>query len=249
MQMTRQQLYDWVWSKPLPQLAQRTTLSEKSITGLCRRLLVPSPPRGYWSSVAKGTPLPRPPLPALPNESFIEVPAKAPARPATQAAAPVSRGKKIVRDKPLILQNGSGSLQAAPEPNAPKQSARQRQVTSGQTARVGKSPRITHGNASASDDTAAASEHGEQPLASGGASSDRASLSPQRIMSLADDAQRVEAGRALLRRLRIEAEQSPAQAAHRLFDWINEAERILFAADPFTRLVASFAAAGEVRGK
>lgn len=249
MQMTRQQLYDWVWSKPLPQLAQQTTLSEKSITGLCRRLLVPSPPRGYWSSVAKGTPLPRPPLPVVLDESSIEVPTKAPARPATRAAAAVSRGKKIVSERSEVMQKGLGDLQAAPEPNAHTQPARQRQVTFGKTARQGPDARINTGTAGAADGTAAARGRGEQSLATSETLAERAALSPQRIISLAEDAHRVAAGRALLDKLRMEAARSPAHAAHRLFDWINDAERILFEADPYTRLVASFASTEEPRGK
>lgn len=45
---TRQQLYELVWTTPVHQLAPRYNLSDVGFAKLCRRFLIPLPPRGYW---------------------------------------------------------------------------------------------------------------------------------------------------------------------------------------------------------
>ena len=52
--MTRRELYDLVWSKPILKLAEEFNLSDRGLAKICERHRVPVPPRGYWAKLAAG---------------------------------------------------------------------------------------------------------------------------------------------------------------------------------------------------
>lgn len=60
--LTREQLYDRVWLTSRPRLAVEFGTSAVAIGTHCRKLNIPTPPRGYWSKLEFGKALPRPPL-------------------------------------------------------------------------------------------------------------------------------------------------------------------------------------------
>lgn len=64
--LTREQLYEQVWSEPIRTLAKRYGLSDVGLAKTCRRPKVPLPGRGYWAKSAAGHPVKRMPLPGLP---------------------------------------------------------------------------------------------------------------------------------------------------------------------------------------
>lgn len=64
--MTRAELYELVWSKPISQLAQDLTISANGLTKICDRLHIPYPSRGYWNRKPDNRP-PRPPLSPRPD--------------------------------------------------------------------------------------------------------------------------------------------------------------------------------------
>jgi len=63
--LTRLQLYDLVWSKPMTQVAFSFGISDVGLKKICRRHRVPAPFRGYWARLAVGQQPSRPPLPTL----------------------------------------------------------------------------------------------------------------------------------------------------------------------------------------
>ena len=63
IRLTRQELYDQVWSNPLRQLAKEYGLSDVGLAKICRRNNVPLPPAGHWVKVAHGYTPRKPPLP------------------------------------------------------------------------------------------------------------------------------------------------------------------------------------------
>lgn len=65
---TRQELYDLVWTKSLVELARDFGLSANGLAKICDRLLVPHPPRGYWSGGDHTRTIQRPPLPPPPHD-------------------------------------------------------------------------------------------------------------------------------------------------------------------------------------
>ena len=68
LNLTRDQLYHRVWSEPLTSVAKSVGLSSNALAKICNRLLVPYPPRGYWSKKQVGKATERPSLPALPDQ-------------------------------------------------------------------------------------------------------------------------------------------------------------------------------------
>lgn len=59
--ITREELYDLVWSKTKVEVAKGLGISDVAVTKIARKLAVPLPPQGYWITKRKR---PRPPLPA-----------------------------------------------------------------------------------------------------------------------------------------------------------------------------------------
>ena len=60
--LTRRQLYDLVWRKPVQAVAKEFGISDRGLGKLCERHGIPVPPRGYWARKASGQKIPRPPL-------------------------------------------------------------------------------------------------------------------------------------------------------------------------------------------
>jgi AcrR family transcriptional regulator len=65
--LTREELYDRVWSKPMSVLAREYGLTGNALAKICSRLHVPYPSRGHWAKVLAGTAPARPALPADPT--------------------------------------------------------------------------------------------------------------------------------------------------------------------------------------
>lgn len=61
----REKLYREVWSEAIQNVAKRYGLSDVGLAKICRRLLIPRPPRGYWAKKAAGKAVP--PIPELPS--------------------------------------------------------------------------------------------------------------------------------------------------------------------------------------
>ena len=64
--LTREQLYDEVWSEPTTTLARKYGLSDVGLAKICRKLDVPVPWRGYWRQKEVGQKVKRPALSKLP---------------------------------------------------------------------------------------------------------------------------------------------------------------------------------------
>ena len=46
--LTREQLYDLVWSTPMIQLAKKYKISDNGLRKICKRINIPTPDNGYW---------------------------------------------------------------------------------------------------------------------------------------------------------------------------------------------------------
>jgi len=65
-ELTREELYDLVWSEPMSTVAPRLGISDAALGKICRRLRVPRPGVGYWQRKEAGKRDPRPRLRPLP---------------------------------------------------------------------------------------------------------------------------------------------------------------------------------------
>jgi hypothetical protein len=60
--LSREDLYERVWSEPVERLAKTWGLSGRGLAKLCARMGVPVPPRGYWAKLQNGQHVTRTPL-------------------------------------------------------------------------------------------------------------------------------------------------------------------------------------------
>lgn len=66
--MSREQLYERVWTTPIDRLAYEFGISGVALGKTCRRMNVPVPPRGYWARVSAGQKPKAVPLPPGPPQ-------------------------------------------------------------------------------------------------------------------------------------------------------------------------------------
>ena len=73
IKISRQELYDQVWSKPLIHLAKEFKISDVSLAKACRRHNIPLPPAGYWAKQAHGHDVKKIPLPAIGDHEVKQI--------------------------------------------------------------------------------------------------------------------------------------------------------------------------------
>jgi hypothetical protein len=66
-EITRDELYRLVWSKPMIRLAEEFGLSDQGLSKICARHAIPKPPRGYWAKLEAGKKAELKPLPSCPK--------------------------------------------------------------------------------------------------------------------------------------------------------------------------------------
>lgn len=70
--VTREELYELVWSTPMIKVAEKFEVSGSYLARVCAELRVPRPARGYWSKLAVGKAPQRPALPdPLPGDPVV----------------------------------------------------------------------------------------------------------------------------------------------------------------------------------
>ncbi len=65
--LTRNELFDLVWSTPMNKLSARFALSNAALAKLCERFHIPRPPQGHWARMAWNHTSDRPLLPDAPD--------------------------------------------------------------------------------------------------------------------------------------------------------------------------------------
>ena len=71
-QLTREQLYERIWSAPTTQVAAEFGISDVALAKRCKKLNVPKPSLGYWAKVAAGQKPEKTPLPPTAAEVFVQ---------------------------------------------------------------------------------------------------------------------------------------------------------------------------------
>jgi AcrR family transcriptional regulator len=108
--LTREQLYQRVWSRPLRLVAGEFGVSGNALAKICSRVLVPDPSRGYWAKVGSGRAPVRPPLPAAPETNMRRItiaPVRAASRRTRTRLKPTERREQLTEvAKEIILKEG-----------------------------------------------------------------------------------------------------------------------------------------------
>lgn len=104
--LTREALYDLVWTTPLSTLAERWGLSRNGLAKICDRLLVPYPGRGYWNAQrAERPPLPPAP-PGLEAGLDLSAPAARPRRTRTRLSPEARREQLMATAAGIVAREG-----------------------------------------------------------------------------------------------------------------------------------------------
>lgn len=89
--VSREDLYDQVWTTPTQRLAQNYGISDVALAKICKKLCVPKPPKGYWAKVAAGY---------KPKKSSLPAP-----RPSQQGGVTITPSLDIYRK--LVLDSST----------------------------------------------------------------------------------------------------------------------------------------------
>ena len=71
--LTRQELYEQVWSKPMVTLAKEYFLSDNGLRKICKKNDIPIPPMGHWQKIQFGKKIFKIPLPIRDKEEEIKI--------------------------------------------------------------------------------------------------------------------------------------------------------------------------------
>ncbi|WP_439879676.1 hypothetical protein ACSX1A_10855 [Pontibacter sp. MBLB2868] len=66
--ITRQELYQQVWSEPISSLSPKYNISDYELRKLCKELQIPLPKHGHWQRIRAGKQVP---IPALPSNETV----------------------------------------------------------------------------------------------------------------------------------------------------------------------------------
>lgn len=118
--LSRQDLFELVWSRPIRDLAKEFKLSDVGLAKTCKRYGIPRPERGYWQKLAVGKARKKPRLPAAPEgvgeQVVFTIYDVAPPRPEPvvppeslawierERAAPIVVPEHVGRYHPLVRQ-------------------------------------------------------------------------------------------------------------------------------------------------
>ena len=71
-ELTREELYERLWSMPTTKVAAELGISDVALAKRCKKLNVPKPTPGYWAKVAAGQKPEKTPLPPTASEAFVQ---------------------------------------------------------------------------------------------------------------------------------------------------------------------------------
>src|SRR5258708_8808688 len=96
--VTREHLYDQVWTMPTQKLAKQDGILDVGLSKICRRLNVPKPGLGYWAKVDAGQVPSRTPLPARALQHSYEIRPRPPEPVETEEQRQVREARERLRE-------------------------------------------------------------------------------------------------------------------------------------------------------
>ncbi len=118
-ELTRKELHELVWSTPIQKLAELYGLSDRGLSKICQRHLIPVPPRGYWAKVEAGQLVKRTPLRSVQNSMLevVHIGARAVSKQSDYLAQVLAAAKTRVidlgSDQPPLLHERTAPVRAS----------------------------------------------------------------------------------------------------------------------------------------
>jgi hypothetical protein len=72
-QLTREKLYEEIWTEPMTVVARRYNMSDVGLAKNCKKMNIPKPGLGYWAKIQAGQKIPRTPLPPLAPNGYDSI--------------------------------------------------------------------------------------------------------------------------------------------------------------------------------
>jgi hypothetical protein len=103
--LSREELYELVWSTPTRKLAPRFGLSDSGLAKTCREMRIPLPWRGYWAQLSAGKKVQRPVLGVLPvgSPARLQSVTLGPGNGRSGAEPEIVAGARVAEAKPENL--------------------------------------------------------------------------------------------------------------------------------------------------
>ncbi len=109
--MTKGELFEAVWTKPIATLAQEIGISPNGLAKICDRLDIPRPPKGYWRQRGSQSALEKPEGPSDPDEKVtIGAGIRAPRQPRARLAPEERRAQMIEAARLIATEEGVHQL-------------------------------------------------------------------------------------------------------------------------------------------
>ena len=109
--LSRRELHEQVWAKPLGAVARDLGISRVGLAKICDRLLIPVPGRGYWTAARRAAAPSPPPLPpdTAERENMVAIaPGRSGSRrPRTRLAAEVRRNQLLDAASEIVTKQGA----------------------------------------------------------------------------------------------------------------------------------------------
>lgn len=116
--LSRQELYDLVWSEPLLRLSKKYCISDNGLRKRCKSMNIPLPPNGYWQKIRYGKPVKKLKLPkenSGKEEVLLHLRTENCNELSTAMSAQGLLVKEIMNDENLVL-NVPDRLSSRPDP-------------------------------------------------------------------------------------------------------------------------------------
>lgn len=97
--LSRDELYEQVWSTPMVRLAKEYGLSDVGLAKVCKKHNIPKPPVGYWAKVQAGRRISRPPLPPVGKGGSERIWLRRQPRDGNEQLRPVTRSAVTDEDR------------------------------------------------------------------------------------------------------------------------------------------------------
>lgn len=101
--LSRQELYDLVWSEAVSKIAERYNMSDVGLKKICLKHRIPVPPRGYWQKVAAGKKVQKIALPAIKDADEIVIRVASPALSAADAEGKIDAAIEAEDNSPPVI--------------------------------------------------------------------------------------------------------------------------------------------------
>lgn len=100
-----------VWETPMHQLAKRYDISDVGLAKICRKMDIPTPPRGYWAKHVNGQPVEKAPLPPLLENRHAQINYDK----SMQELESVAKKRRIIKEERQAEQQKINRLNAEPQ--------------------------------------------------------------------------------------------------------------------------------------